>query len=311
MTFSVTVKNEISKLEVSKTEAIAELSAIIRNSDQIKVYDIKVQTENKDVANRIFNLVRVLYNVTPNVTARKNYNFKKNNIYIIDIKRDTVKILYDLGILNNKNELLRIPKDFLTSDEEQLRAYLRGCFLISGSLNDPKTSRYHLEFLINDRNYALYLNDLLNKNNLNSKFITRVKGYMVYIKESEKISDFLRMIKAYNAVMYYEDIRIYRDHVNMTNRLNNCEQANIEKTIRTSLKQIEDINLIEEKGTLELLDDKTKVIATYRKKYPEVSLQELSNIISTETEIKITKSGLNHHIIKIRNLASKIRENSN
>ena len=134
---------------------------------------------------------------------------------------------------------------------------------------------------------------------------------MVYIKESEKIGDFLRIINANQAVLYYEDIRIYRDHKNMTNRLNNCEQANIDKVVETATKQIEDIEYLKENLGIELLDEKTKEAIEYRLKYPESSLLELSEIISYETGKPITKSGLNHRFRKVRELANKMKEGSN
>ena len=131
---------------------------------------------------------------------------------------------------------------------------------------------------------------------------------MVYIKGAEKISDFLRLIGASKAVMYYEDIRIYRDHVNMTNRLNNCEQANVEKTINAANEQIKEIELLKEKDVYDLLDDKVKEVVVYRLKYPDVSLTELSEIISVETGNKITKSGLHHRMRKIKEMANKVRK---
>jgi DNA-binding protein WhiA len=130
---------------------------------------------------------------------------------------------------------------------------------------------------------------------------------MVYVKEAEKIGDFLRLVEAMNALFYFEDIRIYRDHKNMTNRLNNCEQANVDKIIETANKQLNDIKKIESINGLELLDDKTKEAAIYRKKYPEVSLAELSEIITLETGNKITKSGLYHRFNKIKEMANKIK----
>ena len=131
---------------------------------------------------------------------------------------------------------------------------------------------------------------------------------MVYIKEAEKIGDFLRIIQASQAVLYYEDIRIYRDHKNMTNRLNNMEQANMDKVVETATKQIEDIEYLKESIGLDLLDDKTKEAIEYRLKYPETSLLELSEIISYETGKPITKSGLNHRFRKIRELVNKMKE---
>ena len=128
---------------------------------------------------------------------------------------------------------------------------------------------------------------------------------MVYIKEAEKISDFLRIIKAYNGVMYYEDIRIYRDHKNMTNRLNNCEQANMDKIFFTASNQIKDIEKLEEYGLMDLIDEKLLLVINYRKKYPEASLTELSDKMNNDG-IKITKSGLNHRFRKIKEMVNEI-----
>ena len=178
---------------------------------------------------------------------------------------------------------------------------------MTGSLNDPKTARYHLEFTVDSRNYALFIKQLLNRYQLNSKVIKRGNKYMIYIKEAEKISDFLRIINAYNAVMYFEDIRIYRDHKNMTNRLNNCEQANVDKIIETANKQIKNIEIIKDNVGLDLLDEKERIVAEYRLKYKDISLLELSDIISIETGKKITKSGIYHRLKKIDDIANKIK----
>ncbi len=309
MTFSYKIKEEISKLESSKLEKISELSGMLRTNSDIKIYCIRIQTENINVANRIFKTIKELYNVTANITIRKNYNFKKNEIYIIEIKRNVLSIIKDIGLLNeNEMKLSEVPNDSIICDTELKSSFIRGCFLIGGSINDPKTSRYHLEFLIPDLKLAEFLCTQLNDFNLNAKILRRKKGYMVYIKESEKICDFLKLIKAYDGVMYYEDIRVYRDKINMTNRLNNCEQANLEKSMKTALKQINEIKFIKENDAYDVLDEKLKEVAEFRIKYPESSLLELSEIISLETGVKITKSCLNHRFRKIKDLAENLRK---
>ena len=295
MSFTSAVKNEVSKLEINNIEKIAELNAILANNAILEDNIIKITTENASVSRRIFNLIKDLYHVIPNIIVRRSLNFNKKYLYILHIKNKNIDI-------SNK-----IPEDYIIDDDESVRAYLRGVFLMSGSINDPKTSRYHLEFLVNDEKYAYFISNLLNKYNLNSKVLKRETKYMIYIKEAEKISDFLRIINAYNAVMYYEDIRIYRDHKNMTNRLNNCEQANVDKVIETASKQIKDIELINQVG-LDLLDEKEQIVALYRLKYKDVSLLELSEIISMETGKKITKSGVYHRFKKISELADKLKE---
>ena len=180
-------------------------------------------------------------------------------------------------------------------------------FLSQGSINDPKTSRYHMEILIDKPKEAIFVQKLLNIFDLNAKILNRDKGYMIYIKEAEKISDFIKIIGATKAVLYFEDIRIYHDKKNRTNRLNNCEQANIDKVVNAAIVQLKNIKELEDNLALELLDDKTKEALYYRKKYPEASLKELSEIISVETGNKITKSGLNHRFRKINELANKLK----
>ena len=301
MSFTSTVKNEVSKLEISEIDSITELSSIIRNSGIID-NNIKITTENASVARRIFVLIKNLFNYASKITVRRGFNFNKNYIYIVELTHEIEKIKKELSLDN-------IPKEFIYSDTELKRAYLRGLFLSCGSVNDPKKSRYHLEFLVDDKEYAEFIKSLLNDSefNLNSKVIKRDNKYMIYVKEAEKISDFLRIIGAISAVFYYEDIRIYRDHKNMTNRLNNCEQANVDKIIESANEQIKNIEKLEKNDMLSLLDEKTKEAAIYRKKYPEVSLTELSEIITLETGNKITKSGIYHRIKKIETLANKIK----
>ena len=293
---------------MSETENITELSAIIRNSAKIDK-SIIITIENSAIARRIFKLIKDIYDVTPVITVRKRYSFNKGLSYILDIKEKNEQILKDLSILDEQGNYLNIPKDYIIEDEEEVRAYLRGLFMCVGSINDPKTSRYHLELLVDNLKYAKFISQILNKYILNSKVIKREKNYMIYIKEAEKIADFLRIIKSFNAVMYFEDIRIYRDHKNMTNRLNNCEQANMDKVFMTSNSQIKDIQLLETNGLLDILDEKLKEVINYRLQYPESSLQELSDIITIKTGNKITKSGLNHRLRKIKEIANRLKNN--
>lgn len=307
MSFSIDIKNEITRLETTKLENVAILSAYLRQNAYIDKEVIRIHTENAAICRYLFKLIKNLYDVTSKITVRKNFNFKKNYVYIIEITRKHNFILKDLSLMNDNEYFINVPKEYIIDDEELKKAYLRGCFLAGGSVNNPKTSRYHLEFLIDDLEYATFIDDLLNEFNLNSRIITRKNGYMVYIKEAEKISDFLKIIKTPGGVLYFENVRIYRDQKNNINRLNNCEQANVERTINTGLRQIEDINMISDMIGLDTLDEKLEMAARYRLKYPESSLLELSDIISHEMGVKVTKSGLNHRLRKIKELADRMR----
>ena len=301
MSFTGEIKDEVSKLDFMEAENISELSAIVSSFYEFNNH-IRIITENNSVARRAYSLFKETYQIYPNVSVRKGYNYSKKMLYVVEVKNNVDNILKSLGI-NGKT-----PEEFIWSDEDLVRAYLRGLFLVSASVNDPKKSRYHLEFNLNNLQYAKFVQRLLNSFNLNSKVLHRDNRFMVYIKEAEKIGDLLRIIGAVKAVLYYEDIRIYRDHKNMTNRLNNCEQANVDRAIETANMQVKDINFLKEHDAFELLGEKEVEAATYRLKYPDATLLELSQIISLETGNKITKSGLYHRLNKIKKLADRIKD---
>ena len=307
MSFTTEIKNEICLNDFSKLENIAMLSGFVRNNATFNDDEIVVLSENPKVVRKIFSIFKELYDVNPVINQGKGNNFNKKSYYNININEKIDVILRDLEVVSDEG-VLSVPREFFLDSEDLKRAYLRGAFLAKGSINDPKKSRYHLEFLVEKKEEAKFILELLEFFDINAKVILRDKGYMTYVKEAEKIGDFLRIVSASNAILYYEDIRIYRDHKNMTNRLNNCEQANVDKIIDASSKQLEDIYLIKEKIGLDAIDDKLRDVIIYREKYPEVSLSELSYIISTETEKNITKSGLNHRFRKIHEMADRIRE---
>ena len=305
MSFSMSVRDEVSKVDGTKDEMLAELSAIIRNSGDVSS-GIRITIENNCVARKIFKLFKDVYDINVGITVRRRNGFNNNLIYILNVNVKCNDILRDLSIISSDGSYLDCPREYLIGDNDAIRAYLRGVFMTCGSVNDPKTSRYHLEFVVDSHDYAYFINKILNDYNLNSKVIRRERNYMVYVKEAEKISDFLRLIKSYNGVMYFEDIRIYRDHKNMTNRLNNCEQANIDKVFITASRQIRDINKLEEYDLLDVIDKKLLEVIEYRLKYPESSLSELAFIMSSELGYNVTKSGLNHRFRKIRDIVSKV-----
>lgn len=300
MSFTSNIKNEISSIEYGESEKMAELSAILNIG--VKIYEDKfeIYTENISVARRIYLLIKEIYHVEIDMDTGYN-SLRGNKLVLLSVHDKIDLILSDLCIQKN-NERIYVPDNYLVDEEHDKQAYLRGVFMMCGSINDPKTSRYHLEFVISNEDTANYVNNLLNEFYFNSKVIKRDKNYMVYIKESEKISDFIKLLNARTSLFYYEDIRIYRDHKNMTNRLNNCEQANVDKMIQASSEQLELIHKLREKRDFDLLEQGIKDICIYKEKYPESSMAELAEIISTETERPITKSGINHRFRKIKEM---------
>lgn len=310
MSFTVQIKEEISHIDSTKSEKIAELSGYIRNNSSIVKNKIIMTTENIFNVDRVVFSVKELFHIEAKVEIIGNVNFSKNSLYQIMIDDSNYQIRETLGICNEKHKKLDVVPDYIVGANEEIRAYLRGVFASSGSINDPKTSRYHMELLIDTPNESVFVQKLLNLFDLNAKILNRDKGYMIYIKEAEKISDFIKILGANKAVMYFENIRVYRNQKNKTNRLNNCEQANMDKIIQTANDQLNHIKVIEDNDALDLLDDKAKEALEYRKKYPESSLKELAEIISLETNKSITKSGLNHRMRKIKDLAERLMKNN-
>ena len=310
MSYTTKIKEEISEITNTKSEIIAELAGFIRNNATITDDTIVLTTENKTTVERLQNFLNTIYEVKIEITTKDNMNFSKKELYALVIKDKVNIILQDIGLIDKDNNPLQTLPTYIIGANEEIRAYLRGVFLTCGSINDPKTSRYHMELFISTPEESILVQKLLNLFDLNAKILSRDKGFMIYIKEAEKISDFIKILGANKAVMYYEDVRIYRDQKNKTNRLNNCEQANIDRIVATATDQLEQIKIIEETSSVELLDEKAQETLEYRKKYPEASLKELAEIISFETGKTLSKSGLNHRLRKIKELAEQLKKNN-
>lgn len=301
MTFTTMLKEEIAKNDFNIVEARYELIAFLNCLGKFSKDELLITVENASIARRVYKEIKEIYSVSPKIIIRTQKRFKVKQIYILSIKErlDFIKDSISLGT--------RIDLETLVTDEEKI-AFIEGAFLAVGNISNPSTSGYHLEFIFTKERLAKQILKLLEYFNLNAKIIKRGYKTVVYIKSSENISDLIKLFKATSSLFYFEDIRIYRDHKNMVNRLNNCEIANQEKTFKTGQKQLEDINYLKNMDLYDLLDDKTKIVADARIKYPELSYQELADIITKEMDYRIGKSGINHHFIKISNLVKRHKE---
>lgn len=308
MSFASETKKELTNIEVKDCCANAELSALIRMNGSLSFSNqmlvVNIQTENAAIARRIYTLIKKGYDTPVELLVRKKMRLKKNNVYIVRIKEDTKKILEELKILGENFTFIHNISEDLIKKKCCRRSYLRGAFLAGGSVNNPETSSYHLEIfsLYSEHNDAL--SELMNSFGLNSKTLERKKGFITYLKEAEKITEFLNIIGAHNALLRFEDVRIVRDMRNSVNRLVNCETANLNKTIGAALRQVENIKFIERHVGLQILPDKLREIAELRVNYQDVTLKELGEMVSGGT---ISKSGINHRLRKIDQLAEKLR----
>jgi len=307
MSFASDMKNELTRIEVDEKNAKAELSALIRMNGALSLsnqqFVINVQTENATTARRIYSLIKKVFNVEVELLVRKKMKLKKNNIYICRINARAREILDELGILKNGVFTHEIDQGMIYEDEMK-RSYLRGAFLAGGSVNNPETSSYHLEVFSLYEDHSEGITQLMNEYELNAKHLERKKGSIAYLKEAEKISDFLSLIGGFQALLKFEDVRIVRDMRNSVNRLVNCETANLNKTVSAAMKHVESINLIDKEIGLDNLPDRLREIAKLRIEHQEVSLKELGEMMSTG---KISKSGVNHRLRKLNEMADKIR----
>ncbi|MDK9865944.1 MULTISPECIES: DNA-binding protein WhiA [Staphylococcus] len=307
MSFASEMKNELTRIEVDEENAKAELSALIRMNGALSLsnqqFVINVQTENATTARRIYSLIKKVFNVEVELLVRKKMKLKKNNIYICRIKVRAKEILDELGILKSGVFTHEID-EALIHDDEMRRSYLRGAFLAGGSVNNPETSSYHLEIFSLYEDHSEGITQLMNKYDLNAKHLERKKGSIAYLKEAEKISDFLSLIGGYQALLKFEDVRIVRDMRNSVNRLVNCETANLNKTVSASMKHVESIRLIDQEIGLDNLPERLREIARLRVEHQEVSLKELGEMM---TSGNISKSGVNHRLRKLNEMADKLR----
>ena len=306
ITFASEVKKECTLLEVHREHAKAELMALIRMNGAVSIYQqrfiLNVQSENAAIARRIFSLLKEHYKAESELIVRRKMKLKKNNVYIVRCRYHVDEILKDLGIFNGISLIQEIPREIKESDQKK-RSYLRGAFLAGGSVNNPESNNYHLEIYSSYDAHNKDVCQMMNDFNLNAKMIDRRNGHISYLKEAEKISDFLAIIGATSAVLKFEDIRIVRDMRNSVNRLVNMENANMNKTIDASQKQLEAIRLIERHYGLESLPHKLQVMAQFRLENPDMSLKELGELIPGGP---ISKSGVNHRLRKIMKIAEEL-----
>ena len=314
MSFSAQVKNELARIIHENPQVqLSELSAILRMSGTLKLMGFNklsfvINTENPAIARKVFTLIKNCFGITVEIQVNRQSNLKRNNTYVLSVTYDqgANDILEKVGIIEKEGEHLSwvstIPKH-LISRQDGKRAYLRGAFLGSGSVSDP-AKMYHLEFSTVNIEISQNLRKLLNSYKLNAKIVTRKNNNVVYIKESEHITDLLNLMGAYNALMHLEDIKIKKQMRNDVNRLVNCETANLNKTVDTSMRQIECINYIMEKQGLDYLPENLHEIAMLRVENPDMSLKELGEIMETP----LGKSGVNHRLKKIEMIAEELKE---
>ena len=316
MSFSSRVKEELSYQAGNAMHCrIAEMAAILSMCGNVvleetgKVF-IKIQTENLSVARKYFTLAKKTYNIDCDIRIRSHIHTGKNRTYIVEVCDDYAarKVLSSVKMMSGGEvvqgtDLLVNPLIFQKACCK--RAFLRGLFLCAGSLSEPEKT-YHFEIVCTTRERAEQICDMMKTFNIEGKWITRKKYFVVYVKESAQIVDMLNVMEAHVSLMELENIRILKDMRNSVNRRVNCETANISKTVSAAVKQIEDISYIRDQVGFSELSEGLREIAELRLNYPEASLVELGKLLSTP----VGKSGVNHRLRKLSLLADELRANS-
>ncbi len=312
MSFAYDTKSELLNVEASNCCLLAELSALLRTNGNISIssegLSVEFHTTNLGVARKVIKSIKDLYHIDVEIISKKQMKLKKNDIYIIRIRSKASKIINELALMQQPENILDDP---LLVKECCKRSFLRGAFLASGSINSPKSSSYHLEIHTSTEEEAVNIAELLNFFSLNAKPLKKKRGYISYIKESEKIADFLRVVGAMSALFVFEDERIKRDFVNSITRVMNMDIANQNKTLAAANNQLRSISVLENMTDVNKLPKSMQEAITLRKMYPESSLNELSSYSTDLFNKTISKSALNHRFRNILELSEQILKNLN
>jgi len=314
MTFSSIIKNELSRTEIiNECCAKAEIAALLRTTGYITLkgfnkIEIELSTENAAVARRIFKLLKILYNMSTEVSVKKSNRLKKHNNYSIKIEEEKVKtFLQDTELIKDEeinfmNFDFGIPKDLLKKDCCK-RAYIKGSFMGCGSISDPEKS-YHAEFVNNKEEHGQGLCDIMKTYDINAKLIFRKNYYIAYIKEGEQISDLMAVMGSHNALLDFENVRVVKETRNRINRVINCETANLDKIVDTSMRQIKHIKVLKKYKAIDKLPENLRELAYLRLKHSNASLKELGEMLNPP----LGKSGVNHRLRRIEEIAEELLE---
>lgn len=314
MSFSKNVKEELSKqISPARHCQIAEITAILSLCGNISInekneYFVKINTENLTVARKYFILIKETFNVSSEILIRRNLNLKKTKVYTVAVRdaEASLKILEATKLIDEDGDIreeLSLTDNLIVRNACCRRAFIRGAFLASGSMSDPAKT-YHFEIVASTMEKAEQLQNIIRFFGIDAKIVIRKKYYVVYVKEGSQIVDLLNIMEAHVSLMELENVRILKEMRNSINRQVNCETANINKTVTAATKQIEDIQYIRDTMGLSKLSEGLEEIARLRLENPDASLKELGSLLSPP----IGKSGVNHRLRKLGEIADNLRE---
>lgn len=313
MSFSSQIKEELSRqVAPARHCQIAEIAAILSLCGRIQIsgddhYSIKFHTENVTVARKCFTLLKKTFNISTDISIRRNAHLGKNRVYSVCVKQheDALRVLKATKLLDDSGEIgenLSVVGNVVVQNSCCRRAFLRGAFLASGSISDPEKF-YHFEIVCATEPKAKQIQSIMATFDVDAKIVLRKKYFVVYIKEGNQIVDMLNVMEAPLSLMELENIRIIKEMRGNVNRQVNCETANINKTVSAAVKQINDIVYIRDTVGFESLPAGLVEIARARLEKPEATLKELGE----DLEPPVGKSGVNHRLRKLCEMAEQLR----
>ncbi len=323
MSFAYKAKLEVLKQKIENDCcSIAFLSAIIKCSGQLGItengkYAVEVFTEIEELYERVNDVIRQYYGRECTLEVAEETNISKAIRYRITLPEDiTDQVLVDLGIMGSTYDGYKTINNgisnFLVADECCKRAYIMGAFVSCATSNiviksynneSKNNSGYHLEFVFNFENLATDFVKLLEDFDIHAKITIRKNCPIVYIKEYQLICDTLALVGAGKSVMQLQNEAAIREVRNNVNRQTNCFNANLNKTVKSSVKQLNAIKTIQEYVGLENIDESLADLCFIRLANPDESLENLSKLFP----YPITKSGINHRFNKLYKLESEIK----
>lgn len=268
------------------TESKYNINRYARILENVGVYDYNISVSGK-------NFTIKTKKKLDEILKEKNTK-EYNNIFNNEETEEKKQKENFESLNNNKND------ERFQINEDEKKAIIRGAFLGSGTISEPRKA-YHLEIYFKDENSLSFCIKILTSYYVNVKSIRQNKN-ILYIEEGESISNFLAFVGAKKSVLEFEDTRVVKEIRNNVNRQLNLENANLNKTILSSVKQINYIKLIKKKNKFNDLTEKEKKLAEIRLKNPDASLEELRKMLGEN----ISKSGVSHRMKKIEGLAKNL-----
>ena len=299
MSFSSEVKQELLK-QYSKARhcQLAELAAIVAMEGHIDENgSLYIYTDNSAVVEKYTMLIKKLFQLDVTRALTKEVTEK-----ILTALKLTENLAI-ASLLESEYSLQGVAVNgLLLQNTCCKRAFLRGVFLASGSISDPRKS-YHFEIVCHTKAQAEQIKEILEFFEGEPKIVRRNQRYVLYLKEGSQIVDSLNVMEAYVSLMNLENIRIEKEMRNSINRQVNCETANINKTVTAAVRQIQDIELIRDTGGLERLPENLYEMAVCRLENPDTPLKDLGQLLDPP----VGKSGVNHRLRRLSELADDLR----